>query len=348
MKKILFSVLFFLILLEIGLRLSGVFLVYSEKVGGHYRSYWGFEHEGYYKLHPQNEQLTIEQKEFKVTYYTNSYGFRNPEITPLPKDSIIRILCLGDSFTEGAGATHGNSFPRHLERYLNEGLEERRFEVVNIGNSGSDIIYCEKLFMDLAYRLKPQIVLFVTSDSDVQDIIQRGGNERFQENFTTKYKNAPWFEKYYARSHIVRLIAHKIFNVRPILLTDAVYSREVEKANFIIDASMKRVKEFSDSLKIQVRFIIHPFPSVGYFEEPFEPIDFSLEKDDLTQMKEIEDKEKQKYIYYLNQSLIDTLRTLPFDSIAWRIDGHFNDKGYKIMAEQIYYEMLQDSLLLLR
>ena len=336
MKKVFFAIVLFLTLLEIGLRISGIFEVYSEKLGEKYRSYWGFEHEGHYKLLPQNQQLKIEQQEFSIIYNTNRFGFRNPEIAQEPSDSIVRILCMGDSFTEGDGASDGHSFPRQLETILNSKLKRDKYEVINGGVSGSDIIYCEKFFNEVTHHLKPHIVIFTICDSDIEDLIQRGGLERFKINEYTKFKEGPKIEKLYAKSHVVRFIVHKILNRTPLLLSMKDYERAIETANREINQSMLRIKRFCDDRNIEVRFVLHPFPAAALQKDRH----FNLDTDYFQVV--YKNKDEAGLVYNLNDELLDTLQNLPYKSYAWPVNGHFNDVGYQIMAQKIYSHLASD------
>lgn len=346
MKKVLFSILFFLILLEIGLRMIGRYDVYTEQLGRKYSSNWGLVHEGHYKLMKSNVIVTNDQTEFTTQYATNSFGMRNPEIEQFPKDSVTRILCFGDSFTEGDGATNGFSYPRQLEKILNAAQNGHPYEVINIGINGSDIIYIEKLFTELAFSLKPKNVLIAINITDVGDLIQRGGYERFLEDNTTQYKDGPWFEKYYAKSHVVRLVAHVIFRRTPLLLSRKGERKAGEEAVILIEQSMIRIKNFGTEKGIDIRFILHPTPGSDMIYNEKEEIASELNVEQyINALKTDPSGHPNGEIYDLNPIMVDTLRQLEYRTYAWPINGHFNDNGYKIMAEEIYQFMLADSLI---
>lgn len=61
----------------------------------------------------------------------NSRGLRNPEIALERQPGVRRIVVLGDSLTFGWGVPEPETYPRTLERLLNE--SGRRVEVVNAG-----------------------------------------------------------------------------------------------------------------------------------------------------------------------------------------------------------------------
>ena len=336
-KKYLAYFVLFILLFEIGLRVTGPFKVYSEVLGQKYRSYWGFEHKGYYKILPKSQNIEYEQPEFKVSYRTNQLGMRNREVTMQPKDSILRILCLGDSFTQGDGASNGNSFPRQLERILNRRYTNKKYEVINAGSSGSDIIYCERLLVDIAYTLEPDLVLVTTNDSDIEDIIQRGGRERFKNN-QTKFKDGPWYENIYAKSHVVRFVTHAILRKSNLFLSPKAAKSETAKANIIMTQSIARMTSFCEDRSIQIRFIIHPYPGSIKNIKNEQELDSQIDLESHSYYS-------NRAIYNLNEPLIDTLKQIPYSSYAWPLNGHFNDNGYKIMSEAIFENIDTEHLL---
>ena len=70
-----------------------------------------------------------------VTYAINSLGFRDAEFTEQKPPGVFRILALGDSMTFGPGVQVEETYPKVLERLLNDG-EEGHYQVINGGASG--------------------------------------------------------------------------------------------------------------------------------------------------------------------------------------------------------------------
>jgi len=68
---------------------------------------------------------------------TNSHGFRDVEFEERKLDGVVRILVLGDSVTAGNGIRDpARTYPKVLERLLNEGIAETRYQVLNMGVGG--------------------------------------------------------------------------------------------------------------------------------------------------------------------------------------------------------------------
>ena len=69
---------------------------------------------------------------FEAMHRYNALGFRGPEISPEPVTD-IRVVCLGDSFTEGIGAADDTTWPA----VLNRELAPLGAEVINLGDAGA-------------------------------------------------------------------------------------------------------------------------------------------------------------------------------------------------------------------
>ncbi len=132
----LFSILFFFILLEIGLRITGELRVYSETTGMGFVTYYGKTLPSWYHTWNPNLDINYDQPEFKFTFKANSLGVREKQIPMQKPDSVFRLICIGDSFTEGDGADYANSYPRFLEKKLNARAgDSPHFQVYNAGSA---------------------------------------------------------------------------------------------------------------------------------------------------------------------------------------------------------------------
>jgi lysophospholipase L1-like esterase len=82
--------------------------------------------------------LEVAQTPWAVEVRYNSLGFRDAPIRP-KQPGVIRVAMIGDSFTEGAGVKEHDTAARVLARRL-EALAPGRFEVLNCGQSGDDML----------------------------------------------------------------------------------------------------------------------------------------------------------------------------------------------------------------
>lgn len=92
----------------------------------------------------------------------------------MSKPDECRILCFGDSITEGIGACpmDSMSYPAQLQRMLGKG-----YRVLNMGVSGitlqkeGDYPYCKDLRYEQSFSCRPDVVILMigTNDSKVQN-----------------------------------------------------------------------------------------------------------------------------------------------------------------------------------
>jgi lysophospholipase L1-like esterase len=83
---------------------------------------------------------------------------------PVPskgRSGAYTILCLGDSYTYGIGAPRDKSYPRQLEELLNCRVRDKRFRVINAGESTLNTAQIlERLDVNLA-TIKPDLVVLL-------------------------------------------------------------------------------------------------------------------------------------------------------------------------------------------
>jgi len=113
---------------------------------------------------------TIDGSFLKPGRYTiNAKGYRGPDFTPEKRDSVTRIVCLGESSTFGLSVSDEAVWPRQLEKNLNAlDPQKRRWEVLNLGVTNYSTFQGVRLAREEFPRLKPDIVLFCFSWADHQ------------------------------------------------------------------------------------------------------------------------------------------------------------------------------------
>jgi lysophospholipase L1-like esterase len=117
-----------------------------------------------------NDDRVLTRPEFSVRVTTNALGFREPRL-PAPKPpGTVRIVVIGDSFTQGYGVDESEACPRQLEALLGAWDRSRRYEVINLGVPGAcppDYLYNLRE-VGLAYH--PDVVVVGVMANDVGDI----------------------------------------------------------------------------------------------------------------------------------------------------------------------------------
>lgn len=117
----------------------------------------------------------VASPEFSVEYRISSQGFRDTTVHAAAKaPGVIRILLVGDSFTEGSGNHYEDSWPVLVEKRLEDA--GRKVEIIKAGVFGYDtrqeVLYLERLYG----RFRPDIVVigFVFHDLFTNEPVSDG------------------------------------------------------------------------------------------------------------------------------------------------------------------------------
>lgn len=199
------------------LRLSGKYDTHQERSGlnaPYISPYQPNASTGWAHVWAPNDSIAYSTAEFSYARKTNALGLSERPITP--KGARKRILCLGDSYTEGAGAPADSSFPALLMKHSN-------YETWNAGILASDPVFALALTdeLHLFENIQPDIVLLAMNIGDINDIIIRGGKERFiRVNGEKKiqYRNPPAWEDIYRRSILFRAVIHSLLGYNHLLI----------------------------------------------------------------------------------------------------------------------------------
>lgn len=99
----------------------------------------------------------------------NSLGFRGEEIPLAKRPGILRVLCLGDSYTFGHHVEDAEAFPAVLQDLLREAGHQGA-EVINAGANGFTIVDEAILLKEKALAMNPDLVVLAFSQNDIQDL----------------------------------------------------------------------------------------------------------------------------------------------------------------------------------
>jgi len=100
------------------------------------------------------------------TFSKNSEGFRGPEFNEDKPDNTYRIIAVGGSTTFGSGVTDENTWPRILEKKLQNISESKNIEVINAGIGGITSFNESKLIKQKLIHYKPDLLIVVDGNND--------------------------------------------------------------------------------------------------------------------------------------------------------------------------------------
>ena len=100
----------------------------------------------------------------------NSLGYRGREISRTKNPEIVRILCVGDSFTYGWHVNNEETFPFYLEELFRR--HQISVEVINAGVAGTTIVD-HLYFLQRSIEMNPDLVILTFTENDIQDLAKR-------------------------------------------------------------------------------------------------------------------------------------------------------------------------------
>jgi hypothetical protein len=105
------------------------------------------------------KEMNIDKTNFNENIlYDYNYTINKPNDT-------IRIVALGDSFTKGYGVPFKYSWPKQLEKILNE-KKNKKFEVINLGEGGAGTYKELEIFKNVGLNYSPDIIILQMLNND--------------------------------------------------------------------------------------------------------------------------------------------------------------------------------------
>lgn len=305
--------------MEFAIRLSKRLRTYSEQNFNTYQSAYDSKGINHLYTWPKNELMNPAQPEFNYSYQTNELGFIfKQDLDTCKRDSTF--IFLGDSFTFGVGSSQDSSLPVLLDKKIDQ-------TVINAGVPGSDPFYQEKLIDSIFAPLGFNKYIIMLNFSDVFDFQIRGGSERFISNNQVQYRDRPLIETFYKYSHLIRAIIHGVCKMDYSLLSKS----KVEKLELeAVEAYTNLLLSISSRYNLQV--ILLPYPrQYGNNKKSLEAIQKYHTISALGESL----KEKNTKVYDLNALLNPLLNNENYTLYSWPIDGHYNAKGYGLIADEL-------------
>ncbi len=277
-----------------------------------------------YHVYSPNSITQWTNEEYGHYRKINSQGLCDEEQT-IKTDSLTNtIIGLGDSFTEGLGAHSDSTWLKFLERKILS-QSQTKYQFINAGISGSDPVYEYILLRDKLLKFKPNTVILALG-YEINEMIIRGGFERFQNDGTIKYRDKPFWYPLYKISGVFRLFVRICF-ANEMLLPGNQVKIEEKKAINEIQSIILLFKQLGEKMNFKLVLTIYPL----YKETINKKYDYWTETIKFAQKNQIITVDLLKFYIdsvHMNKTNIS--------NYYWPIDGHYNAKGYEKMAEGIY------------
>ncbi|MGM0650405.1 MAG: SGNH/GDSL hydrolase family protein [Bacteroidota bacterium] len=326
-----------ILIIEMTLRIANVNESYNEANELYYVS--GFNPKLYHannndaksdKTNTHRPQISKNEKrkEFSYQISTNKEGLRDIDHPIKKPHNQYRIICLGDSFTEGVGAPQDSTWPVLLQHELSKVSTKKDIKVFNAGVSSSDIFYEYNLLKNKMLKYSPDLVLLSLSSSDYDFYKFRGGFERFTEN-GIQYRDPPPWEKFYAASYIFRFILNNIYNY------NGMFSPVQQKVNYKqaskdIYRCVYRFKKLAEKENFKLVLVFVDDQNTVYF-----PMKKKIKDTNMLPVIDL--------FEYSNEVL--KLTENDRQKLYWNIDGHCNSDGYYMFANGIMWNFDKSGIL---
>jgi len=323
-------------LVEVWLRHDGRFETYYERNGLRDPGY-GAEQllEPYLHIYPKNEHALLRKTEFTAENSSNSEGLVDAE-TPVEKaPGEFRILTLGDSFTEGVGASVDRSYPAVLRRLLSARPGQMTYTVMNAGISGSDPVFAIELLRRRLLKYQPDLVLMMINSSDVDDLKRLGGFDRFAPNGQLRERPLPWWTGLFERSHLLRAFVLKVLH----------YDWNLHSPDEARAGTQDAIQDLIQSGIVATRLAAeNGFKLIVIVQPTWWDVQSRTMIPELVEVENGLRSAEVDYADLLPYFVAELPTPVPLD-YYWPKDFHFTAKGYEILARAVQSEIRERGLL---
>lgn len=261
--------------------------------------------------------------EFEHYRKTNSLGLCDIEPQVKLDTNIHTIIGLGDSFTEGWGTHADSTWLKFLERKISTN-SKLQYQFINAGVGGSDPVFEYVLLRDKLLKYKPNTVILALG-YEIQEMLIRGGLERFQKDGTLKYRDKPFWYRLYKISGIFRIFARN-FITNQMLIPKSLIETEERIAIYNMQSIILLFEKMSEIFNFKFVLVIYP----EHWEVVNKKYDYWAETINFAQQNGIITVDLLKF--YTDSVQMDDSN---ISNYYWMKDGHHNAKGYEMMAEGI-------------
>jgi len=258
--------------------------------------------------------------------YRNSEGFQDYEHEIIKPNKIFRIITLGDSFTEGAWILINDTWPKQLERKLNQ-LNTSQFEVLNFGRGGAGTLEELKIFKENALKYNSDMVILLYYPNDWEDTLQikKRANELW-----SMYKNGSFKFPVDVEEKIKELNASEADVSRLVM--------QVATEEFWDYANQRGIENiWKESVETPLSELI----SICN-ERKIDLIVLGLDLDK-NQMSKQYDKTLNNFLEKNKVPFLDLTSYFPYNNELRLPDGHLSEKGYDLLSTKLLEFLFQSN-----
>jgi lysophospholipase L1-like esterase len=282
-----------------------------------------------------NLNIQVDKPEFTYERSINSLGLADYEWSMEKDSQVFRVLCLGDSFTEGDAVAYDKSYVAVL-RKLWQKQGKQSVEVLNGGVCGSDPFYNYWHYKEVLSSYRPDLVIQTISSHDLMnDIMARGGLDRFNQYGDLYRKPFRLWQAVYASNYTARVLILAVKRAE-LLVRYHILRTPIKRWD---SALIELFHLYDEAVAQQGGEIIWVFlPGITEIQQ-------GAYYHDMTAYKEVLNKQQIPFYDLMDCYLEKSDKGKYIAEYYWKIDSHHNPKGYRMMAECIYEGLRKESLL---
>ncbi|MFP4119387.1 MAG: SGNH/GDSL hydrolase family protein [Candidatus Woesearchaeota archaeon] len=254
--------------------------------------------------------------------HINSEGFIDHEYPLQKKNGTYRIIVIGDSIAQGHGVdVYSESFPKVLEKKLNENIDKPHYEVLTMAVTGYSTSQELKVLEDKALKYDSDLIVWSYVLNDPSHPVFHDANGGRGDYFADP------------KLHVTQYFRKKIFYIKERIIADKKECPE-EFHKFAhcvywkdIKGNIAGINKLASREEAEVLFMIHPVFKASDFQEGY---GYDTEHEKLS-------REARKNGFYVLDILeayqpyeVSELKLSPDD--PW----HPNARGHEIVAEELF------------
>lgn len=325
------SILLFLFVAELLFRLIDFQKVYPERAfllnpELSYPGYYKKDSELFWRIRPNQ---TIKGKFFvDGVYQINSRGYRDREFSAEKKPGMTRIICAGNSCTFGWKVNSEQTYPKLLEKLLNQNLPQPKYEVIDAGMTGYSTFQGVRFLRREILGFHPDIIIFSYGWNDMCPSEREDKDQKFPPQWILNLDDALSGSRFYS------FLKFEIMS----LLKSRKQSQDEKKIVYRVSLkdyqeNLTRLTRIAQDSGIKVFFLSLPIASAKVFLGPGK-----------TSKAHIANR-------YYNNALRETTAEIgvPLIDVALLFEDrgdlydngreefiHYNSKGHQVIAGAIY------------
>jgi lysophospholipase L1-like esterase len=150
-------------------------------------------------------------------------------------ENSFRILCLGDSYTYGAGTSFEYSYPAQLEKLLKQKYGEK-IQVNNLGSPGGNSYRVLNILIENIHQVNPDLIILMVGANNLWNL---EGSERFyQKSILSRL-----------RAEIFRLCTYKLLKILTLGLREKLLGPKRNKTNYSVNAQVTQQPDHIDQVE---------------------------------------------------------------------------------------------------